>query len=562
MVSGGKLLVQCLEAEGTDRVFCVPGESYLDILDALYDSQIEVIVARQEGGAAMMAEADGKATGRPGICMVTRGPGAANAMSGIHVAQQDSTPVIMIVGQVARSYRGRDAFQEVDFVATFGSMAKLVVEINDASRIPEIVARAFRVATSGRPGPVILSCPEDMLGDPTDVSPARRVLPVDPAPDAASMASFNALISRAARPVMIVGGSRWNHAATERLADWAMHRQIPVAVSFRRQHLIPGSHDCYAGDLGIGANPELIQLIKDSDLVILLGGRLSEVPSQNYTLLDIPLPAQRLIHIHPDMNEAGRVYQPALAIIASPAAFVACLDEYPDQEVPSGLLRARTERLQQAHESYYRWSDPRVQAAAPGGRAGVDLRDMMYHLNGALPDRAIVTNGAGNYSAWVHRFYRYRGFLTQFAPTSGSMGYGLPAAVAAALRFPDRPVVCFAGDGCLQMTINELGTVAQHQGRIIVIVIDNGMYGTIRMHQERRFPERVSGTSLHNPDFVALARAYGIRASLVEATEQFPNALKQALNGEGPALIHIKSDAEAITPVSTITQLRQPPEHP
>jgi acetolactate synthase-1/2/3 large subunit len=546
MTTGGHLIVQCLLAQGTDRVFCVPGESYLAILDALYDTEIDTIVARQEGGAAMMAEADGKATGRPGICLVTRGPGAANAMAGIHVAQQDSTPMIVIIGQVARAVRGRDAFQEVDFEATFSTVAKLVIEIDDPDQIPDSMAAAFHTAMNDRPGPVIISVPEDMMSQETSRSACSLSEAIETIPSGDNLAMFNILMDEALQPVVIVGGSRWNTEAITHLQRWALHRQLPVATSFRRQHLFPATHACYAGELGIGANPALIKLITDSDLIILLGGRLSEIPSQNYTLLDIPVPKQKLVHIHPDPTELGHVYQPTLGITASPIAFLQAVDIGPECSIDS----------LPAHVNYLYWSDE-----CPAQPGDIQLREIVQFVNQTLGDQAIICNGAGNYAAWVHRFFRYPEFRSQFAPNSGSMGYGLPAAIAAKLRFPNSPVICFAGDGCLQMTIQELGTATQFNVNIIVLVIDNGMYGTIRMHQEKKFPDRVSATSLQNPDFQAVAEAYGYFSETVTNNDEFESLFLEALAAKKPALLHIKTDAEGITPTLTITQLREANQH-
>jgi acetolactate synthase-1/2/3 large subunit len=542
MTTGGQLLVQCLLAQGTDRVFCVPGESYLPILDALYDTEIDTIVARQEGGAAMMAEADGKATGRPGICLVTRGPGAANAMAGIHVAQQDSTPMIVIIGQVARAVRGRDAFQEVNFEATFSTVAKLVIEIDDPDLIPDSMTTAFHTAMNGRPGPVVISVPEDMLSQETSRSACSLSQAIATIPSDDSLAMFNTLVDEALQPVVIIGGSRWNAEAITKLQHWASDKQIPVTTSFRRQHLFPATHVCYAGELGIGANPALIKLISDSDLIILLGGRLSEIPSQNYTLLDIPVPKQKLVHIHPDPSELGHVYQPTLGIAASPIAFLQAIDIEPERSVDP----------LPAHANYISWSEE-----CPVQPGDIQLRKIVQFVNHTLGDQAIICNGAGNYAAWVHRFFHYPAFRSQFAPNSGSMGYGLPAAIAAKLRFPNSPVVCFAGDGCLQMTIQELGTASQFDVHIIVLVIDNGMYGTIRMHQEKHFPDRVSATSLQNPDFKAVAEAYGYFSETVTTNEAFESLFLEALAAKKPALLHLKTDPEGITPTLTIAQLRE-----
>lgn len=543
MPDGGKLIVACLEAQETDRVFCVPGESYLTVLNALYDSPIEAIIARQEGGAAMMAEADGKATGRPGICLVTRGPGASNAMAGVHVAQHDSTPLILIVGQVAREFQGRDAFQEMDIEATFSAAAKLTVEITNASQIPKVMTQAFNTAMNGRPGPVVISVPEDMLAEQTNAQPCPLVVPEEIDPKKETIDAFNALINSAEAPVMIVGGSGWNSNSIEKVNQYALSNGIPVAASFRRQHLFDNLGAAYAGDLGIGANSELIELIRKSDLIILLGGRLSEIPSQNFTLLEIPHPKQRLIHVHPGLEELGRIYKPTLAINASPIAFL--------NTISSVKQTPQLSALREAHEVYLRWSSP-----MPSSNHQLNMSELIHRLGETLPDDAIITNGAGNYASWIHRFYRFRTFQSQFAPNSGSMGYGMPAAIAAKLRFPERKVICFAGDGCIQMTIQELGTAKQYGVNIIVIVIDNGMYGTIRMHQELNYPYRVSSTNLTNPDFALIAEAYGFFAGTAETNEQFHTLFQSALSADKPCLIHLKTNPEEITPTMTISAIR------
>ena len=543
MPIGGQLIVACLEAQGTDRVFCVPGESYLPVLDALYDSPIETIVARQEGGAAMMAEADGKATGRPGICFVTRGPGASNAMSGVHVAQQDSTPLILFIGQVAREFRGRDAFQEMDFETTFSAVAKLTLEINHTSKIPEVMSQAFNTAINGRPGPVVISLPEDMLTDETNAQPCALVTPEENVPQKKTIDEFEALLRAAKAPVVIVGGSRWNAESVNKVQRWANSNKIPVTASFRRQHLFDNLDAAYIGDLGIGANPELLGLIEKSDLVILLGGRLSEIPSQSFTLLDVPQPKQQLVHIHPGPEDLGRVYQPTMAINASPGAFL--------EAISVATKTKDSDYLPNAHDSYLKWSIP-----SPGDQGQINMGGLVHKLCDELSDDAIITNGAGNYASWIHRYYRFRSFQSQFAPNSGSMGYGLPAAIGAKLRFPERQVVCFAGDGCLQMTIQELGTAKQYGVNIIVIVVDNGMCGTIRMHQERSFPYRVSSTELINPDFAQIAEAYGFFSGTAETDDQFNALFQAALEEAKPCLIHLKTNPEEITPTMTISQLR------
>lgn len=543
--SGGRILVDQLQIQGVERLTCVPGESFLAVLDALYDASIDVLVCRQEGGAAMMAEAYGKLTGRPGICFVTRGPGSTNGAHGIHIAAQDSTPMIMFVGQVERGMLEREAFQELDYKAVFGSIAKWVVEIDSAERIPELIARAFRVAMQGRPGPVVISLPEDILTEMSDVADAPRVEPADTSPSDADMTALGEMVNAAKMPFMIVGGSRWNEQAVASVADFAAKAGIPVAASFRRAHLFPADHACFAGDLGIGPNPKLAARIKDADLLLLIGGRMSETPSSAYTLIDVPTPRQKLVHVHPGAEELGRVYQPELAIQASPISFAAKLSKL---DVGN---RGNAEQAAVAHTDYLEWSEkPR---ALPGK---FQYGEVMCWLRETLPDDAILCNGAGNYAGWIHRFFRFRKFGTQLAPTSGSMGYGVPAAVLAKRQFPQKTVIAFAGDGCFLMNGQEFATAVQYNIPLIVIVIDNGMYGTIRMHQENNYPERVSATDLKNPDFAALARAYGGHGERVETTEEFAPAFERAQKSGKPAILHCLLDPQAISAARTIDELR------
>lgn len=545
MPTGGQLIVDCLAAQGVERVFCVPGESYLAVLDALHDSAIATVLARQEGGAAMMAEAEGKMTGRPGVCLVTRGPGATNAAAGVHVARQDSTPMVLLVGQIGRRMRGREAFQEVDYRQTFGDLAKWVDQIDHADRIPEILSHAWHVAMSGRPGPVVLALPEDMLRETADVAAGPRVEVAAPAPTPEAIARFGEMLGRARNPIMILGGSRWDARAVASAQRFAATWDLPVAVSFRRQGLFDNTHPNYAGDVGLGINPKLRARVADADLVILLGARLSENPSQNFTLLAMPKPVQTLVHIHPGAEELGRLYAPDLPINATPGTF---LDAAGALGGISPAGRAAT-----AHADYLAWSEPLAENAGAGP---VRMGAVMRHLRETLPRDAIMTNGAGNYAIWLHRFHRFAGYGTQVAPTSGSMGYGLPAAIAAKLRHPDREVICLAGDGCFQMTSQEFGTAAQAGAAVIVIVVDNGIYGTIRMHQERDYPGRISATSLVNPDFAAVARAYGAFGATVRTTADFAPALEQARASGGPALLHLFTDPDAITPSTTLAALR------
>jgi acetolactate synthase-1/2/3 large subunit len=545
--TGGEVLIDQLVVHGVQHVFCVPGESYIAALDALHNRPIAVTVCRQEGGAAMMAEATGKLTGAPGICFVTRGPGATNAAAGLHIARQDSTPMILFVGQIARDMREREAFQELDYRAVFGTIAKWTTEIDDAARIPELISRAFYTATSGRPGPVVIALPEDMLVDRVTVPDAPAFAPVETSPGKADMARLAKLIAGARRPIMIAGGSRWSEGACAALTRFSERFAMPVATSFRRAMLFDQLHPNYAGDLGIGANPKLLDYIKSSDLVVLIGGRLGEMPSQRYSLLDIPAPKQQFVHVHPGAEELGRVYRPALAIHAAPTAFAAALDHLaPPTNAPW------SDDAKALHGAFLAWTDKAT--TVPGT---VNLGDVIVSLRDKLPSDAVICNGAGNFSVWVHRYHRFRRYGTQLAPCAGSMGYGVPAAVAAKRLAPERTVVAFAGDGDFLMTGQEFATAVQHDLPIIVIVCDNGMYGTIRMHQEREYPGHVVGTSLRNPDFAALARAYGGFGATVEKTADFAAAFDAAEKSGKPAILHLKIDPEAITPTTTLGAIRK-----
>jgi acetolactate synthase-1/2/3 large subunit len=485
--------------------------------------------------------------------MVTRGPGATNASPGIHIASQDSTPMILFVGQVARDMKEREAFQELDYKAVFGSMAKWVVEIDRAERIPEIVSRAYHVAMQGRPGPVVVALPEDMLTDRVDVADAIRAEPVVVRPAVQDMGELQRRLLAASRPIVLAGGSSWTAEGSKELQRFAENFRLPVAVTFRRQMLFPADHPNYAGDLGIGPNPKLLKRIQESDLVLLVGGRLSEMPSQSYTLLDIPGNGAKLVHVHPGTEELNRVYRAGLGIAATPAAFVAAAAELPrPNDLPWGDAAAG------AHAAYLAWSDP-----APIRTAGdVQMSEVMVHLRKVLPADSVFCNGAGNYATWVHRFWPFRAYGSQLAPTSGSMGYGVPAAVAAKALEPGRTVVAFAGDGCFMMNGQEFATAIQYRLPIIVVVVDNGMYGTIRMHQEREYPGRVSATALTNPDFAALARAYGGHGETVRRTEEFPAALDRAGASGLPSIIHCLIDPEAITPARSLSEIRNAARRP
>ncbi|WP_454686215.1 thiamine pyrophosphate-binding protein [Agrobacterium leguminum] len=543
--TGGQLIVEALKANGVSRVSCVPGESYLAVLDALYESGIETVVCRQEGGAAMMADTWGRLTGEPGICMVTRGPGATNASAGLHIARQDSIPMILFIGQVQREAREREAFQEVEYRRAFTEFAKWVGEIDDARRIPEFVTRAFAVATSGRPGPVVLTLPEDMLVEEVEAPEAKPYTPVEAHPGPSQMAAFAKMLGEAKRPVFIIGGTRWSEESVAGFKAFAENNKLPVGCSFRRQMLFDHLSPSYAGDVGIGINPALAKEIKEADLVVLLGGRLSEMPSSGYTLLDIPYPSQKLVHIYPEAEELGRVYRPDLAICAAPDDFVAALSSL------TLSANAWADRTAAMHAAYLTWSTP-----PKTGPGAVQMGPIMDWIEANVPEDAIFTNGAGNYATWVHRFHRFRRFNTQSAPTSGSMGYGLPAAVAAKHLFPEREVICFAGDGCFMMHGQEFITAVRYGLPIITVLVNNGTYGTIRMHQEREYPGRVSGTDLVNPDFNAFAKAYGGHGETVERTQDFAAAFERARASGKPAIIEVKLDAEAITPTRTLTQIR------
>jgi acetolactate synthase I/II/III large subunit len=542
--TAAEILVDQLQIHGVRHVFCVPGESYLAVLDAFYDSDLAVTVCRQEGGAAMMAEAVGKATGRPGVCFVTRGPGATNASPGIHIARQDSTPLVMFVGQVARDMREREAFQEIDYRAMFGSMTKWATEIDDPARIPEIVSRAFYTAANGRPGPVVVSLPEDMLTERVGVDDATAYVPIETSPGPGEMAKFAELLGAAQAPILILGGSRWSQEASDRVARFAEKFALPVCTTFRRLHLFDALHPCYAGDLGIGPNPRLVDRIMSADLVVLIGGRMGELPSQSYTLFHIPRPQMKFVHVHPGAEELGRVYSPTLPINATPTAFAAALEKL---EVP-GTLRGDAEA---AHAEYLSWTEAPTEQ--PGG---VNLGAIMVWLREYLPDDAIVCNGAGNYAAWIHRFFRFRRFGQHIAPTSASMGYGVPAAVAIKRLYPERPVVCIAGDGDFLMNGQEFATAVQYGLPLVVVIADNGIYGTIRMHQEREYPGRIVATDLRNPDFAAYARAFGGFGVSVEKTAEFPAAFKEAQASRKPAIIRLAIDPEAITPMTTLAKIR------
>ena len=545
--TGGQILVDQLITHGVRQLFCVPGESFLAVLDALHDTAIDVTVCRQEGGAAMMAEAQGKLTGQPGICFVTRGPGATNAAAGIHIAHQDSTPLLLFVGQVARGASGREAFQELDYGAVFGSMTKWVVQIDDPLRLPELVSRAFHVATSGRPGPVVIALPEDMLTEIANVADAVPYAVVETHPGMAQLAELQTRLAAAQRPLVILGGTRWSQAAVQQIAAFAEAFALPVFCSFRRQMLFNADHACYGGDLGLGANPRLLERIRQADLILLVGGRLSEVPSQSYALLDIPTPQQTLVHVYADAGEFGKLYRASQSIHATPQAFAAAAATLSPATTPAWASATAA-----THEDFLRWSDP-TPIRIPGP---LQMGAVMSHLRQVLPADTIFCNGAGNFATWVHRFWPFRAYASQLAPTSGSMGYGLPAGVGAKRLWPEREVVVFAGDGDFMMHGQEFATAVQYGLAVIVVLLDNAMYGTIRMHQERHYPGRISATQLKNPDFCRYAEAFGGHGERVSCTKDFAPALARARASGKPAILHCLLDPEAITPGSTLQGIR------
>jgi acetolactate synthase-1/2/3 large subunit len=540
--TGGRILVDQLVAQGCDRIFTVPGESFLAVLDALHDTpEIDLVVCRQEGGVAFMACADGTLTGRPGVAFVTRGPGATNASIGVHVAMQDSQPMLLFIGDVDRGTKDREAFQEIDFPAMFGPIAKWAAKIDDAARIPEYVARAWSIALSGRPGPVVLALPEDMLLDEVVAVDRPRVVRPVQACDPIVMCHLGGMIDEASRPVAIVGGAGWDAEATRDFQNFAERSGLPVVAAFRRQDAIPNNSPAYAGNLGYGPNPKLVQRIKNADLLLVVGPRLGEATTDGYSLITPEHPGQTVVHVHPDPSELNSTYRADLAICAGMREFA------------NGVLSIDIPPLNAAAEAraeYESWTTP-----APRD-IKLDLGPCVAAMRDALPADTIICNGAGNYSGWWHRYWRYAGPGCQLAPTAGAMGYGVPAATAAALRHPDRMVVALAGDGCFLMNGQELATAVGHGADMLVLVIDNGGYGTIRMHQEREYPGRISGTELRNPDFAALGRAYGCWAETVETTEAFAPALARAMAETGVRLLHLKTDLEAITPATTISAIR------
>jgi len=534
MRHGGQILIDQLKIQGVDRVFCIPGESYLPALDGLYESGIQTVVGRQEGGVAMMAEASGKLTGRPGIAFVTRGPGASNASAGIHIAFQDSTPMILFVGQVDSSHRDREAFQEVDYKKMFSPLAKWVAEIDNIERLPEYISKAFNIALSGRPGPVVLSLPEDTLFAKADIPDAPKV---NPSKQMVSEEDVNEVIDKlklAKNPFIIVGGSGWSSEAAENLGKFAKSMGIPVGTSFRCQDYLDNRHPNYVGDVGIGINPTLLKRITSADCVLVLNARLGEMTTGGYSMFDIPKPRQYLIHIHPDPNELGSVYQPDIGLVCNSAEFI--------KKAVNNSKEHQNKSPTKERANYQAWQKP---LTTPGN---VKMEVVIKTLSNILPEETIITNGAGNYNGWLHRYFTYKGWRTQVGSTSGSMGYGLPAAVAAKLIHHDKEVICLSGDGCFQMTMQEFGTACQYGLNIIIIISNNSVYGTIKMHQEKAFPGRPSGTSMVNPNFAELAKSYGGHGEVVLSTDQFSGALERARNSNKPAILDLRTDPKAINP--------------
>lgn len=545
MKNGGQLLVECLLALGARKGFGVPGESYLAVLDALHDTRgkLDFVLCRNEGGAAFMAAAWGKLTGAPGLCFVTRGPGVTNASIGIHTAMQDSAPMIVFVGQVGTDMKGREAFQEIDYRAVFGTMAKWAVEIDRVERIPEIIARAWVTATTGRPGPVVIALPEDMLTSLTDAAPLQSPPRIaEASPDPVALADALAMLAASKRPLLLMGGCNWTDAGQTALQTFAEASDIPVIAAFRYQDQFDNFSPVYAGEAGVGMPPHVRALMRDADTILAVNVRFGEMTTDAYTLLDVPLPKQRLIHVHASDREIGKIYQPALGLHAGPNAFAAALRPVTGD-----------------------WADWRSKARAaweasfdlPPQPSPVDMGLATAHMREVLPPDAILTNGAGNFTVWPNKFYKFGAKARLLAPQSGAMGYGVPAAIAAKVAFPDRTVVCFAGDGDFQMNCQELGTAMQAGAQPIILILNNGTYGTIRAHQERNYPARVSGTTLENPDFTALARAYGFHAERVDRTEDFPAAFARARASRTGAVLDLNISAEALTPRQTLTQMRE-----
>lgn len=544
MRNGGELLVECLIALGATKSFGVPGESYLAVLDALFDARgkLDYVLCRNEGGAAFMAAAYGKLTGTPGLCFVTRGPGVTNASIGVHTAMQDSAPMLLFVGQVGTDMKGREAFQEIDYRAVFGTMAKWVVEIDDVARLTEIVARAWTTAITGRPGPVVVALPEDMLTTLTDAEPlAGPALIYEAAPDAVAVAAARDLLAEAERPLILLGGTNWTGAGRAALKTFAEASRIPVVAAFRYQDQFDNHSPVFAGEAGVGMPPHVKALLRDADVLLAINVRFGEMTTDGYTILTVPVPVQKVIHVHASDREIGKIYVPSLGIQAGPNAFVNALTPV------EGKWSAWTSKARDLYEATF---------AAPAQPSPVAMVAVSAWLRANLPEDVILTNGAGNFTVWPNKFFKFGPSARLLAPQSGAMGYGLPAAIAAKVAHPGRMVVCFAGDGDFQMTCGELGTAMQAGAQPIVLLLNNGIYGTIRAHQERAYPTRVSGTTLENPDFVTLAKSYGFHAERVDATEAFPAAFERAAKSPTGAVLELTISPEALTPRQTLSQMR------
>jgi acetolactate synthase-1/2/3 large subunit len=545
--TGGRILIDALIGHGADMVFSVPGESFLGALEALrqVEDRVRLIVCRQEGGAANMAEAYGKLTGRPGLCFVTRGPGVANASVGLHTARQDSTPMLLLVGQVGRDMSGREAFQEIDFRRMLGEVTKWVDQVEDPARIPEYVARAYAIAMSGRRGPVALVFPEDVLTELAETTDAPPQLLAEPAPSREQLAELRLLLGAAERPLAIVGGSGWTETACADLVAFAEAYDLPVAAAFRCQDRMDNAHRLYVGELGASISPELSRRARGADLLIAIGDRLGEMTTSGYSLVLSPVPAQKLVHVHPGAEELGRVFATALPINAGVGSFLAAAAGLKPAGEPA--WRSWAEEARREFEA---------QLAVREFPGAIDFGAVMTTIRERLSPDAIVTNGAGNYTGWCMRHYLYRRYPTQLGPVSGAMGYGFPAAIAAKALHPGRDVVCFAGDGCFLMTGQELATAVHYNINVVTLILDNSMYGTIRMHQERSYPGKPYATALTNPDFAAYARAFGAHGETVRATQDFAPAFERALTAGRPALVHVVMDPEIISTRATLSELR------
>ena len=545
--SGGQILVDQLRIHEVDTIFCVPGESYLTVIDALHDAQNEIktVACRQEGGATNMAEAYGKLTGKPGVAMVTRGPGACNGSIGVHTAMQDSTPMVIFIGQVARDQEYREAFQEVDYHQFYGAICKEVVQIDHAERVPELVSQAFHIAASGRPGPVAVSIPEDMQRDMADVADARSFTTVRSEVGPKAMADFRAQLANSERPLMILGGAGWSEKACTDIQAFSEANGVPVAASFRCQDLFDNMHVNYAGELGTSASPQLAERLRASDLLIVLGSRLGEMTTNGYSLVSLPVPRQKLVHVYMDASELGRVYEPDVSIVASMESFAAA-----SRDMKATNTDGRVEWLRQANQDYIDNLKPTLEMSS------VNMHAVMDVLNEKLTADAIITTDAGNFSGWAQRFYRYRKFRSQLGPTSGAMGYAIPAAISARLTAPNRPVVAFVGDGGAMMSGQEIATAMQYGSDPIILVINNNCYGTIRMHQERDYPNRTLATELKNPDFAKWAESFGAYGAIVEKTEDFEAVFEQAMKADRISIIEIRVDLETITTRTTMSNLR------